>query len=437
MIGLLGLVSRNQVSMDQPYTALQYSINNVKNLQENLKSYNQFKSIYSVLLDEFRDAIKLSSLEKSMTPSQRNRFKKIHFLERFDLVIKPITLRVKDLKRFYSIKTRKWKQIEEEYGSLSCFNIISYLFEYNSYFNLAPVFFPDSGKTPNFQLKSDDDDILTNVQIGGYGPILMSNFTNDLFSDDWICRLAFQIYNSDTFSFPTNYKMHFESLEFAIRCHYSYNKADLTRLMTEQILRPVVNTMSNMGYSLTIEESFDLKKELSSKSKLADIPDIQFSLKSDICLTYHKPISKVDVAALNIVICEPSCLQRYIKEFKDDKGRYSNKSNNLKNLFTQGFCQSIFSLNNHGIITDYNTFLLYKIDKDVKMENKNSITSSKALKTSIKVATNGFHCEVINISEGLCLSKLALFISDNVRNVVDNSEECLIRQLKEFMVDLD
>lgn len=436
MIGLLGLGSRSEV-VNQPYTALEYAINNIKKLQANLKNYEEFKSIYSVLLDEFRSSIELSTMEKSLTASQRNSFKKVHFLERFDLVVKPITLRVRDLKRFYSMKARKWKQIESQYSSLGCFNIISYLFQYSTYFNLAPVFFPDNGKTPNFYLKTEDNDTTATVQIGGYGPILISNFTDDLFPEDWICRLAFQVYNSDSFTFPKNYKMDFESPEFAIRCQYSYNKADLTRLIIEQILRPVVNMMSNLGYSLTIEESFDLKQELCSKSKLTDVPDIQFSLKSDICLTYHKPISKVDMAALNVVICEPSSLARYIKEFKDDKGRYSNKSINLKNLFTQGFCQSIFSLNNHGIITDYNTFLLYKIDKDVKMENKSSISNSKMNKTSIKVATNGFHCEVLNISEGLCLSKLALFISENVKNVVDNSEECLIRQLKEFMLDLD
>ncbi|CCH44169.1 hypothetical protein BN7_3727 [Wickerhamomyces ciferrii] len=418
-------------------------IKNLKSLLKATSDYEKFKVKYQELSLDFQLQLQLiNETYAAEGPKMRNYKRKELYLTRFDVIIKPTTLRVKDIKEFNIVRST----INNLLKTLKPYKkdpVIGYLFEVSSYFNLAPPYFPDTGRSPLIELKLDNDEnmnpftttkISKNVtETTRYGPVLIEKFTNDVFKDEWDVKLVFELYKSESFKLlKINNELAQAQAFLNSRCLNSFTKRDLVQVIKSNIFNPVLTILSNLGYSITIRENYDLKNDLPEKSKVSDVPDVQFQLVSDMCLIYHKPISDVDIAAMTILVCEPSTLNSYVQDFLDDKGKITHKSNNLKNLFTQGFCQAIFALNNHGIITDYNHFLLYTIGNDVSMQTKKTTR-----KNFVKVATSGFHCEVLDIKDGSTIPKITSFVVDNVKAVVDNSEECLIRHIKEFMMDLD
>lgn len=405
------------------------TLKNIKLLSSYQKDYEGFKTKYLELVDDFKNELSGVDENGGETAFKRNEYRKVLYLRRFDLIVKPITLRLKDPDIYNKTKEVLWKLIVQtcqvtKYKP----GLVQYMYELNAFFNLAPPIFPDSNRKPQITLKFED-----NQSIGNNGAIMIESFTNDIFEQDWHCKLAFEIYNSATFKLPK--PSEFFSYNFLTRCQYSYHKEELITLIVANILKPIKTILSNQGFTLEIENNVNLR-DLPDNSKLVDVSSLEFQLKADILLKYHKPISKSNIAAFTILVCEPSSLKEYIKDFKNDKGRYTLKSANFKNLVTQAFCQSVFVLNNFGIITDYNSFLLFKVDQDLKLEcQKSSIMNKRAKNGGLR--SSGFHCEVVHIKDGLCIAKLASFISDSVKSVIDNSEECLIRQLKGFCVKVD
>ncbi|CAM9012008.1 unnamed protein product [Wickerhamomyces anomalus] len=347
------------------------TLKNIKLLSSYQKDYEGFKTKYLELVEDFKNELSGVDENGGETAFKRNEYRKVLYLRRFDLIVKPITLRLKDPDIYNKTKEVLWKLIVQtcqvtKYKP----GLVQYMYELNAFFNLAPPIFPDSNRKPQITLKFEDN----------------------------------------------------QSIE-------------LITLIVANILKPIKTILSNQGFTLEIENNVNLR-DLPDNSKLVDVSSFEFQLKADILLKYHKPISKSNMAAFTILVCEPSSLKEYIKDFKNDKGRYTLKSANFKNLVTQAFCQSVFVLNNFGIITDYNSFLLFKVDQDLKLEcQKSSIMNKRAKNGGLR--SSGLHCEVIHIKDGLCIAKLASFISDSVKSVIDNSEECLIRQLKGFCVKVD
>jgi len=431
MIGLYG----NELDLGERF---KLTLENMMLLHRLKNNYEAFKVKYKELVNEFvSDLNQIHSLS-SFTPMRRNLYRKVMFLARFDLVIKPKTFRAIHIENFYIVKEALWEQYMNLFiPRKKIMMLAKYFYEINSFFNLAPLTFPISDKKPNIELRLDTADTKETKSSSQMSikhlkhPFIVKDFTNNLLQEDWDIKLAFKIYNSETFEPIPKCEFNCTSIKFLTRCYNSYTQKELCFLLKQNFLYPLLQIFHNLGYTFELKNNLNLKTQLPEDSRLSGINENPLELKPDICLIYNKRLINEIAVALTMYVCEPSTLKKYIQDFHDDNGRNSSKTNNIRKIFTKQFCHSLSTFNSYGIITDYNTFWIYTYDGNVAALEKQK-TNSENL---IELSKSGIQSEIIETRNGLCFAKIASFILDNLSNVVEDSEELLVKCLNNTMLE--